>query len=390
MNLAEALKDQGRREEAVAEYRNCLRLMPDDAQCHTCLGVVLQDLGSVEEAIAEYREAIRLRPNLAAAHNDLGLALLGRKKLEEAIDEFRIALRLEPDLAEARNNLGRALMELGKFDQATVELRNARRLKADLVEAQNNLFDALMRQGKVDEAISDVRKALQIRPELPDAHYHLGLAFRSRGEFAKAVAELRKARDLGRNNLEFAKDVEQELETAERQASQVARLPAVLASNYKPADADETLGFAEICYLTRLHGSSARLWAEAFQSQPKLLDDMETQHRYNAACAAVLAGCGQGKDIPPLDEETKSRWRKQAIDWLKADLAHWTKEAESKKPEAKALVSQTLQHWKTDPDLGGIRDKAAPAKLSEAEQRACRALWAEVDAVLAKARSATK
>ena len=108
------------------------------------------------------------------------------------------------------------------------------------------------------------------------------------------------------------------------------------------------------------------------------------RHRYNAACAAALAGCGQGKDDPPLDEAAKARWRKQAIDWLKADLAAWSQVLESGPPQARSVHLLTLQHWKADPDLAGLRDQAALAKLPEDEQKACRALWAEVDALLAK------
>jgi serine/threonine-protein kinase len=144
-------------------------------------------------------------------------------------------------------------------------------------------------------------------------------------------------------------------------------------------------GFAELCYDKKLQGASARLWAEAFRSEPKLAEDMKIQHRYNAACAAALAGCGQGKDDPPLDEPAKARWRKQAIDWLEADLAAWSKIRESGPPQARQAISQTLQHWKADPDLAGLRDPAALAKLPEDEQKACRALWAELDALLAKA-----
>jgi serine/threonine-protein kinase len=166
------------------------------------------------------------------------------------------------------------------------------------------------------------------------------------------------------------------------------KLPAVLAGNLKPADAAETLAFAQLCYDKSLDGSSARLWAEAFQAQPKLTDGMKAGNRYNAACAAALAGCGQGKDDPPLDEPGKARWRKQAIEWLKADLAHWTKQVQTSTPEAKALVGQTLQHWKVDTDLAGIRDAAGLAKFPADEQKACRALWAEVDGLLAKAREA--
>ena len=142
---------------------------------------------------------------------------------------------------------------------------------------------------------------------------------------------------------------------------------------------------AQMCYDKKLHGASARFWAEAFQAQPKLVEDMQAQNRYNAACAAALAGCGQGKDEPPLDDAAKARWRKQAIDWLKADLAAWSKILESGPPQARQSISQTLQHWKADPDLAGLRDAGSLAKLPKDEQDACRALWKDVDALLARA-----
>jgi len=117
---------------------------------------------------------------------------------------------------------------------------------------------------------------------------------------------------------------------------------------------------------------------------------MQTPNRYNPACAAALAGSGQGKDDPPLDEPTKARWRRQAIGWLKADLAAWSKVLEKGPPAARQSVSQTLQHWKADADLAGLRDAAALAKLPESEQKACRALWADVDALLKKAQDAKR
>ena len=141
----------------------------------------------------------------------------------------------------------------------------------------------------------------------------------------------------------------------------------------------------KMCYDKKLHGASARFWAEAFQAEPNLAHDTKVQNRYNAACAAALAGTGQGKDDPPLDDGKKAQWRKQAIDWLKADLAAWSKVLEGCSPQARRSIAQTLQHWKADTDLAGLRDAAALAKLPDDEQKACRALWAELDALLAKA-----
>jgi serine/threonine-protein kinase len=201
---------------------------------------------------------------------------------------------------------------------------------------------------------------------------------------------LRKARDLGRPYPHLMQRYEQELTTTERQASLAHRLPAVLAGRLNPGDAAETLGFAQLCYEKKLHGASARFWSEAFQAQPKLAQDMQAQHRYNAACAAALAGCGQGKDDPPLDEAARERWRKHALDWLKADLAAWATVLRTGPAEAPQAIVKTLQHWKADTDLAGLRDHEALKRLPEAEQKACRALWAEVDALLAKAQGGPK
>ena len=111
-------------------------------------------------------------------------------------------------------------------------------------------------------------------------------------------------------------------------------LPSILAGRARPSDAAETLAFAQLCYDKKLHAASARLWSEAFQSQPKLAGDMQVQNPYNAACAAALTGCGQGKDDPPLDDAAKTRWRKQAMDWLASDLATWSKFLDAGPPQA--------------------------------------------------------
>ena len=56
------------------------------------LALVLQNLNHLEEAIAEYRQAIRINPNFLEAHNNLGSLLKQRGDVEEAIAEFRHCL----------------------------------------------------------------------------------------------------------------------------------------------------------------------------------------------------------------------------------------------------------------------------------------------------------
>ena len=117
-----------------------------------------------------------------------------------------------------------------------------------------------------------------------------------------------------------------------------------------------------------------------------MAEDVSKWHRYNVACGAALAGCGQGKDNSPLDDQTRARWRQQALLWLRPDLAAHAKRLEIGGPQDRSWVEQSLRHWQKDSDLASLRDPAA-SKLPAREQQAWRKLWADVAALLQKARS---
>jgi hypothetical protein len=136
-----------------------------------------------------------------------------------------------------------------------------------------------------------------------------------------------------------------------------------------------------------LPASSARLYGEALGNNPKLADDRQAEHRYNAACAASLAASDQGKDVPSPDDAAKAKLRQQAREWLQAELAAWTKILDTGPAEMKAKVAPTLQHWKEDADLVGIREEKPLAKLPEEERATWQAFWAEVEALLKRSQA---
>jgi serine/threonine-protein kinase len=121
-----------------------------------------------------------------------------------------------------------------------------------------------------------------------------------------------------------------------------------------------------------------------------LAADLKGGHRYNAACAAALAGCGRGEDGAKLSGAERTRWRKQAREWLQADLAAWAKKLADGAVADRALVQKKLMHWRTDPDLAGLRDPDELAKLPEKEREACRQLWQEVALLLQQVNDANK
>jgi serine/threonine-protein kinase len=125
--------------------------------------------------------------------------------------------------------------------------------------------------------------------------------------------------------------------------------------------------------------------ADAFAADPKSADNFAARHRYNAACAAALAGHGAGVDGGPLGSEERARWRDQALQWLRADLQALGQLLESGKPEMRRQVLRVLRHWQSDADLVALRDPSLLVELPTREQRACKRLWADVATLLVKA-----
>jgi Flp pilus assembly protein TadD len=378
-NLGNLLAGQDRPEEAEKEYREALRIKIDLPEAHIGLGNLLSKQGQAAEAEKEFREALRIKPDFPLAHYNLGNLLDRQRKAAEAEREYREALRLQPDLPEAHGNLGVLLAGQNKEAEAEKEYREAIRLRPDFPLAHYNLGNLLHRQGKAAEAEQEYREALRVKPDYPEAHGNLGGALLEQGQFREALAELRRGRELGARYPSAArvKDVERLLELD-------ALLTCVRGGAAEPADADAALGFARVCQLTKRHAAAARLSAAAFDAAPEAVNDLRTGVRYDAACSAALAGCGQGSDAPAGEME-RARLRAQALAWLRADLDARSKQAGSWSPGVSQEAVQALHHWRDDLDLAGVRDADALDRLPEAERAEWRRLWADVDALLQKA-----
>ncbi len=207
-NLGIALRKEGRRAEAIADYEQSLRLRPNFAEAHNDLGVALAEEGRTAEALAHYERAILIKPDFASAYNNEGNLLLGLGRIDEAIGRFAQSLLLEPDVAEPHNNLGNALARQGRLDAAIGQYREALRFDPDFPEALSNLGATLANMGRLDEAIGQFRALLALRPDYAEAHNNLGVALGRAGRIPEAIAEYRTALRLepgltvARNNLQ--------------------------------------------------------------------------------------------------------------------------------------------------------------------------------------------
>src|SRR5262249_2195565 len=146
------------------------------------------------------------------------------------------------------------------------------------------------------------------------------------------------------------------------------KLPAVLKGEVQPGSPEQRIDYGQVCKFKRLYHAATEFYEKAFAAKPELADQTQAQHRYDAACYAALAGCDQGQDADKLDEKERNRLRTLALDWLRADVKAWQTRLEQGNPESRKEALRLLRHCQMDPDLVGIRDQGAVAKLP-AEER---------------------
>jgi tetratricopeptide (TPR) repeat protein len=226
INLGDALREQGRLDEAVAAARRAIALMPEYATAYMNLGTALGQMGRLDEAVAALRKAIELKPDAAGAHGNLGTALDNLGRWEEAVASHSRAIALRPDHATLYHNLGVTLGKLGRPDEAQAafhmeevinasreaRLRNSEgaadfaREAADYAKLIGmtpddkrlwiSLWEAEFRSKQFDTALRRYARAIEEKPEWAFGWVGRGVTFCELGEWAKASADFSRAVEL--------------------------------------------------------------------------------------------------------------------------------------------------------------------------------------------------
>jgi Flp pilus assembly protein TadD len=237
-NLGNALRKQGKVNEAVARYQKALEIDPRHAQAHVNLGAILSQKGRLNEAISQFQTAVQFEPDNAEAHYNLALALGDQGHLGEAIPQYMEALRIQPDSAQYHYNLGNALARQGRLDEAVLHYQQALQLDPGDAKAQNNLASTLLRQGRVAEAIAHFQQALQLRPEDPSTLSNV--AWLLAAAPAAAVRDGKKAVELATRANQLTGGTNQLiLHTLAAAYAEAGRFPEALAT------AQHALGLAQ-------------------------------------------------------------------------------------------------------------------------------------------------
>jgi serine/threonine-protein kinase len=176
---------------------------------------------------------------------------------------------------------------------------------------------AVYRQGHFDKAIAQLRGEASLMPG-PNPRMLLAMAQFRQGEKEAArhtLAAAIVAFDWRAAQADTPATWTCHILRRDAESLILPNLSAFLDGKYEPQDNDERLAFLGACQFRNRTRAMARLYADAFAAdaaEASLADDLSAGHRYNAARAAALAGCGHGADATSLGDEEKARWRDQA------------------------------------------------------------------------------
>src|SRR5262249_34053341 len=224
-----------------------------------------------------------------------------------------------------------------------------------------NLGNALARQGKPGAAEAAFREALGLKPDHAPAYYNLGLVLMQQSQFDKAALALEKAGELFPASDPHRETARRLQQRCPRYAILDTRLPGILRGTEQPANAAEQIDLAQLWVFKKRYTAAARFFCDAFTAERKLAEAVAESTRYNAACAAALAGCGQGKDADELDDKERTRLRHLALGWLRADLEAWGGLLAREPDRVRPVIADQMRHWLAATHLPGLpRPPALP------------------------------
>jgi Flp pilus assembly protein TadD len=363
-------------DEAIHHYQQALRLDTQLARAHTWLGEALRDKGKLDQAIDQFQEAIRLDPTGAAEANcDFGTTMTRMRRFDEAISHYEEALRLDPKASgpTAHFNIGAILQFRGRLDEAIDHFQEVvRQIPKGSASAHVQLGLALRDKGQFNEAVAEYRRTVELNPVTGVGQENLADALLGTGRFADARTAIRQGLDVLPAKDAHRPALWKKLNLCERLLAVDGGLSALLRDRERP-DPGQLLELARLCREYGRPHAATDLYAAAFAARPALADDLNAADRYHAACAAVRAAAGEGLEETRLNAAQRPGLRRQALAWLRADLALRTGLQQDGKSVGSALLI-----WQTDSALSGVRDPAALAKLPSDECASWQRLWADV------------
>ena len=185
---------------------------PKDAQAWYYLGRTKYNENRFEEAIAAFRECLKLDPNNVKAKDNLGLSYQGLGRTADAVSAFKEAIAWQKQSLDKNAgpflNMGILLLEQNKVEGALEYLLQSAEVAPNDSRTHEQLGKAYSRLNEFEKAQAELERAVALSPESSSLHFMLGQLYRKRGMMDKAKVELDRGAALKLSERKNAPGVE--------------------------------------------------------------------------------------------------------------------------------------------------------------------------------------
>ncbi|MDO5296433.1 MAG: tetratricopeptide repeat protein [bacterium] len=185
--LAFALREAGRIEAAIQEYREAVTLDPENIEANRQLGMLLADCQQIDEAISCLEQVCYLDPRDRSAYSLLSRLYIQTGRNSQAQQVLRKALQYDSDNAELHAELATLYLAQNQGQQAVEELNASLEIDPGNTEASLSLANLLYQHGQVGDAVQQLEQALTHHPHNAQVHRQLGEVYMMAGHLDKAL-----------------------------------------------------------------------------------------------------------------------------------------------------------------------------------------------------------
>jgi tetratricopeptide (TPR) repeat protein len=191
--LGLAHKAMGHRRDAYAYLEKARQLNPNDTLVRVTLASMYLNDGLFDRAIAEADSVLAVAPRNLDAMNTLGSTYLARGDRVKATETFRKIAEFAPRDGRSHYLVGLGLLAEGKTSAGEQSFQTALTFSPSLIDPLAQLVQLDIAAKKPDIALARLRKQMAIVGDSARFHLLLGNVYFARGQRELAEAELHKA-----------------------------------------------------------------------------------------------------------------------------------------------------------------------------------------------------
>ncbi|MBM3124852.1 MAG: tetratricopeptide repeat protein [Chloroflexi bacterium] len=196
--IALVKSSQGRHDEAIDDYKQAIRLAPEQIFVWNNLGNLCMKIMRNDEAMLAFQKTLEHNQKDPVAWCGLGNVFYRIGYLDDSITAYRKAIEYAPTLAQPWAGLGDAYASVGRDVDAIAAYQKAIEANKQFILPWLRLADVYCRQGRTRDATKAYQRALHVDPRNSQAWNDLGLLHLRNESYTEAVQAFTKASELDR------------------------------------------------------------------------------------------------------------------------------------------------------------------------------------------------